>query len=74
MERKRVSSSAISSVGYDAASRLLEVKFRHGAVYDYHGVPPELYGSLLAAPSIGRFFSENIRGQFSMTRPGGESR
>lgn len=64
MRRSLVSSSAISSVGYDPKEEVLEVEFSSGSVYDYHGVPPEVYKSLMSAESKGRFVSENIRGQY----------
>jgi hypothetical protein len=64
MRRSLVSSSAISSVGYDPKERVLEVEFSSGSVYAYHGVPPKVYKSLMSAESKGRFLSGNIRGQF----------
>jgi KTSC domain-containing protein len=68
VRREHVSSSAISSVGYDPRSRTLEVEFSSGAVYDYHGVPPGLYESLLKAPSKGRFVSRRVRDRFPFDR------
>ncbi len=44
------SSKALESAGYEPASRTLRVRFRHGGVYDYAGVPPEVYDGLLADP------------------------
>jgi hypothetical protein len=64
MRRRPVSSSAISSVGYDPKGKVLEVEFSSGGVYDYHGVPPEVYESLISAESKGRFLSREIRGQY----------
>lgn len=68
MRRQRVDSSAISSMGYDARSSTLEVEFRSGAVYDYHGVPPKVWKDLLGAPSKGRFFTRSLRGRYPFTR------
>jgi hypothetical protein len=70
IHRHPVSSSAISSVGYDPGSATLEVEFKSGAVYDYHGVPPKVYKSLLEAPSKGRFVSRRIRDRFEFSRRG----
>ena len=64
MRRRPVSSSAISSVGYDRKGKVLEIEFSSGGVYDYHGVPPEVYKSLMSAESKGRFMSQWIRGQY----------
>lgn len=71
MRRRPVSSSAISSVGYDRKGEVLEVEFSSGVVYDYHGVPPEVYESLMSAESKGRFMSRRIRGQYPSTRTDG---
>ncbi|MFP5286802.1 MAG: KTSC domain-containing protein [Thermoanaerobaculia bacterium] len=64
MRRRTVSSSAISSVGYDPKSKTLELEFSSGGVYGYHEVPPEVYESLMSAESKGRFISQRIRGQY----------
>lgn len=61
MKRVRVESSSIASVGYDEASRSLEVEFLHGAVYRYAEVPRAVYAALLAAESKGSFFNSAIR-------------
>lgn len=68
MRRSLVSSSAISSVGYDPKERVLELEFSSGGVYEYYEVPPEVYESLMSAESKGRFISEQIRGQYPSTR------
>lgn len=70
MRRKRVSSSALSSVGYDEGSSTLELEFKSGSVYDYHGVPPDVYRELMEADSKGRFVSSNIKGRYAASRVG----
>ena len=74
MRRMPVESSAISSVGYDPRSKTLEVEFQSGSVYDYHGVPREVYESFLAASSKGRFFSRRIRNLYESRRGPRDSR
>ena len=64
MRRRPVSSSAISSVGYDPKEEVLELEFSSGGVYAYYEVPPEVYAALMAAESKGRFISEEIRGRY----------
>lgn len=61
MRRYGVRSSAIRAVGYDGATRTLEVEFRSGSVYDYEDVPPEEVLGLLEADSLGRYFGTRIR-------------
>lgn len=68
MHRIPVSSSAISSVGYDDHKSLLEVEFRSGAVYDYLDVPAAVWKDLQAAASKGRFISRHIRDQYDFVR------
>ena len=43
LQRLPVDSSSLASIGYSAAERVLEVEFRHGAVYRYLKVAPETY-------------------------------
>jgi hypothetical protein len=64
MRRHPVESSSISSVGYDAASKTLEVEFHNGSVYRYYDVPQSVYTAWMAAPSKGQFFTYHIRDSF----------
>ena len=68
MRRQHVASSAISSVGYDERSSVLEVEFESGAVYDYFDVPPQVYQDLLKASSKGSFISQRVRDQYPFVR------
>ncbi len=61
MTRTRVRSSNLRSVGYDDGSRMLEVEFRGGGVYQYFRVPPEVFAELMAADSLGRYLNENVK-------------
>lgn len=49
------------TVGYEAQSRILEIEFESGAVYQYLGVPGKTYEQLLAAESKGRYFNSKVR-------------
>ena len=51
MERKRVNSSKLRSVGYDEKTRTLEVEMSNGQVFQYSGVYPEVYRRFMAAPN-----------------------
>ncbi|HEX7186251.1 MAG TPA: KTSC domain-containing protein [Thermoanaerobaculia bacterium] len=68
MRRQPIESSAISSVGYDPRSEVLEVEFSSGAVYDYYEVPPRVYRALLKAPSKGQYVSRRIRDRYPFER------
>ena len=64
MQRVPVRSTTLRSVGYDPVSRILEAEFHTGLIYAYEDVPPELWLSLLATPSKGKFFNLLIRDRF----------
>lgn len=56
-------SSNIARVGYDAASGALEVHFKSGGAYRYHGVSPVEHAKFLAAPSLGKAYNTMFWGQ-----------
>ncbi len=64
MERTRVSSSNIRSIGYDVQDETLEVEFVNGGIYQYFGVPQKVYERFMAASSKGSFLSSRIRDKF----------
>ncbi|MER6396928.1 MULTISPECIES: KTSC domain-containing protein [unclassified Kitasatospora] len=68
MERLAVDSSALRSVGYDAARRVLELEFTGGSVYRYDAVPGRVHRELMAAESHGRYFARRIRGRYAYRR------
>ena len=68
MDRKKVNSSAIRSIGYDERERVLEVEFSDGRINQYSGVSAELHRRLVSAPSIVSYFRDNIEESFSAKR------
>jgi len=62
MDRQRVSSTNLSSVGYE--NGILEIHFRNGGTYQYYGVPESIYRSLMGASSKGRYFARHIKGKY----------
>jgi len=68
MERKKVSSSQIRSIGYDSGSQLLEVEMSDGTVWQYAGVSSEVHRRLMAAPTIASYYRDNIEEEFSRKR------
>lgn len=60
----QLKSTNIRAAGQDPATNLLAVHFHSGAVWHYKDVPPKLAGQLLEASSPGKFFNENIVGQY----------
>jgi hypothetical protein len=60
MKRIPVKSSNIAEVGYDEGTKILEIQFKSGGVYQYAGVEPYTHADLIGAESIGRFVNQNI--------------
>lgn len=59
-----VESEAISDIDYDEERAKLFVRFIDGDQYVYVGVPGEVHRSFVDAESKGRFFANEIRGQY----------
>ncbi|KJY38188.1 MULTISPECIES: KTSC domain-containing protein [unclassified Streptomyces] len=70
MDRTPVDSSALRSVGYDAAQRVLELEFVRGGRYAYLAVPRRVHRELMAAESHGRYFLREIRDRYEVRRLG----
>lgn len=68
MQRIPVQSSNLCSVGYDEATRTLEIEFNNGSIYRYYGVPPSVYRGLMSALSHGKYFHQHIRDVYRYTR------
>lgn len=71
MRRSPVSSSALVSVGYDAATRTLEVEFVSAEVYRYLDVSPEQAAGLLWAESKGTYLNQQIKPHHESVYVGG---
>lgn len=56
-------SSNIAEVDYDAARGSLDVVFKSGGRYRYHGVTPAQHDAMLSAESIGRWYNDHLWGQ-----------
>lgn len=64
LERLSVKSRILRSVGYDDSTKILEIEFHTGLVYQYSGVPPKVYADLMHSSEIGKYFSEKVRPRF----------
>jgi len=59
-----VESSQMDRVGYN--SGIMIVEFKGGTKYLYVGVDKFTYDSMMSAPSVGSFFSKNIKNDESI--------
>jgi len=64
LERQSVKSVILRSVGYDDSTKILEIEFHSGLVYQYSGVPLKVYKDLMRSGEIGKYFSEKVRTRF----------
>ena len=67
MERTAVQSSNIISIGYDSNSSTLELEFKNG-IYQYFGVPQNIFDDLMNAGSKGSYFLQNIKNTYPCTK------
>ncbi|MCG8708955.1 KTSC domain-containing protein [Brenneria sp. 4F2] len=65
MQRKRVSSSELFSVGYDAENSVLEIELLNGSIYQYRGVARMIYEELMSSSTKSRYYSRYIKSSFS---------
>ena len=68
MDRKRINSSTIRSVGYDAGQQVLEIEFSSGSIMQYTGVSPEVHRRFMSSPSPGSFHQDQIDEHFPARR------
>ena len=68
MDRKKVSSSGIRSVGYDAGSQTLEIELSDGTIWQYSKVPSEVQRRFMAAPTMISFYRDSIEDDYSRKR------
>ena len=68
MEFVQVSSSQIREVAYDAESEKLQIRFTNGSLYEYSGVPKDVYDSLVGAESVGRYFGQAVKWAYPYQR------
>ena len=64
MKRIPVKSNNIASVGYDSASRTLEVEFKSGGVYEYKSVAPATALAFHKSKSKGQYFANFIKSKY----------
>jgi hypothetical protein len=68
MQRKRVNSSRLRSIGYDEPSQTLEIEMSNGQVWQYWRVSPEVHRRFMAAPNPTSFFDDKIAEEYSSKR------
>lgn len=65
MNRQSVDSTDIKSVGYDPATKILEIEFHSGGIYQYLDVPDMIYSDLMNADSKGKYFHRYVKNVYN---------
>jgi len=68
MNRTPVTSSNVSSIGYDVSTMTLEVEYRTGSIYQYFDVPQGVYQELMGAASVGTYLNQNVKNNYRYGR------
>ena len=69
MKLTPVTSSNLKAIGYDAATKKLQVEFHNDTLYEYSGVPSSIADGLFEASSHGQYFDRYIKkGPYNFVR------
>jgi len=68
MNRTPVESSSVRSIGYDPETKVLQVEFTSGGLYEYYGVTQFAHDEFIASESKGSHFAVKIRACFESKR------
>lgn len=63
-ETIRPDSSMIEEYSYADETQTLTVTFNKGGTYSYSGVQEDVFQAMKDSDSVGRFFLQNIKGQY----------
>jgi len=61
-------SKTLESAGYDPATRILRLRFRHGGLYDYFEVPAEVYEGLTTSAHPWTEWQQHIKATYDYQR------
>ncbi|HXK61902.1 MAG TPA: KTSC domain-containing protein [Acidobacteriota bacterium] len=60
-----VCSSNIRYIGYDPESKILELEFHSGSIYQYYEAPENIYQSIMRSASKGSYFHNYTKSRHS---------
>ncbi len=70
MDREIVISVSVRAIGYDKEASTLEIEFCDSSIYQYSGVPEEVYAGFLDSMGLNlektdlNYFVKHIKGQY----------
>lgn len=63
-----ITSSVVSSIGYDSTESVLNVKLTTEEEYSYYNVPQAVFNEFKNAASKGRYYNKYIRKHYSQVK------
>jgi lysyl-tRNA synthetase class 2 len=57
-------------MGYNDSTKILEIEFQNGLVYQFLEVPPKIYTDLVRSAEIGKYFTDKVRTKFKSKQIG----
>ena len=70
MDRITLTSSDLSSAGYNLENQILEIEFKSGGIYQYYNVPQSIFDGLIKATSHGQYFHQYIKDIYRYSKIG----
>ena len=61
-------SSVVAEIKYDKLSHTLRISYVSGMMYDYKGVPEQVYTAMKTALSKGMFLNKYIKGKYEFEK------
>lgn len=66
MDHIKVDSSNVHSIGYDGATKTLQVRYKgSGKTYEHQNVPYDVHAKLMLAGSVGKYLNANIKPHYA---------
>lgn len=73
MEMTKINSGKLRAIGYDAATRTLQVQLDDGSMLQYNNVGDEVWRRLRSSGSAWSFYRDNIEEEFAVKRVAGKA-
>jgi metal-dependent HD superfamily phosphatase/phosphodiesterase len=68
MERTRIDTRLIKSIGYDREKKIMTIEFTSDMIYQYNNFPEDLYDEIVSNKSIDKFFKINVVNKYHYNR------
>jgi hypothetical protein len=73
MQMRKINSGRLRAIGYDARTRILQVRLDDGSTLQYGGVGEETWRSLSSSGAAWSYYRDNIEEEFKASRVSGNA-